>query len=99
MGLGNRSADLCIPSGSAINLTAAPPPPVPPLPPLQTVVVYAATKGYMDKVPVNKIVAAEEAVLKSVDPRIFKVLKSKGKITPEIDAHIKQQLSKVVFPK
>lgn len=68
-------------------------------PSLQTVVVYAATKGYMDKVPVNKIVAAEEAVLASVDPRVFKVLKAKGKITPEVDAHIKQQLQNVVFPK
>ncbi len=41
--------------------------------PLQTVVVYAATKGYLDKVAPNKITEAEEAILKHVDPNIYKV--------------------------
>jgi len=64
----------------------------------QTVAIYAATKGYMDKVPASKITAAEAAVLSHVDKNLFKVLKAKGKITPEIDAHMKQQLSKVAMP-
>ncbi|GIL48654.1 hypothetical protein Vafri_5125 [Volvox africanus] len=59
----------------------------------QTVVVYAATKGYLDKVPVNKITATEDVILKHVDPKIFKVLKAKGKITPEINAHLAQQMT------
>ncbi len=39
----------------------------------QVVVIYAATTGYMDKVPVAAITAAETAVLKHVDPKIYKV--------------------------
>ncbi|PNW87289.1 hypothetical protein CHLRE_02g116750v5 [Chlamydomonas reinhardtii] len=59
----------------------------------QTIVVYAATKGYLDKVPVNQITACEDVILKHVDPRLFKILKAKGKITPEINAHLAQQMS------
>mgnify|MGYP001807211567 CR=1 FL=1 len=55
--------------------------------------VYAATKGYLDKVPVNQITACEDVILKHVDPRLFKILKAKGKITPEINAHLAQQMS------
>jgi F-type H+-transporting ATPase subunit alpha len=60
---------------------------------LQTVVVYAATKGYLDKVPVNKITGTEEVILKHVDPKIFKILKAQGKISPAINAHLAQQMS------
>ncbi|KAG2496881.1 hypothetical protein HYH03_005280 [Edaphochlamys debaryana] len=59
----------------------------------QTIVVYAATKGYLDKVPVNQITATEDVILKHVDERLFKLLKFKGKITPEINAHLAQQCS------
>lgn len=62
------------------------------------VVLYAATKGYLDKVPTNKMTAAEAAILAGVDKNVFKVLKGKGKITPELDAHLKQQISKVQLP-
>ncbi|KAG2452931.1 hypothetical protein HYH02_002270 [Chlamydomonas schloesseri] len=65
----------------------------------QTVVVYAATKGYLDKVPVNKITACEDVILKHVDPRLFKILKAKGKITPEINAHLAQQMSSLPIDK
>lgn len=64
----------------------------------QTVVVYAATKGFMDKVHVSDIGKAEELVLKHVDPLVFKVLKGKGKFTPELDAHLRAQLSAIQFP-
>lgn len=43
----------------------------------QVVVVYAATKGYLDKVPVSETVNAEAAILKHVNPAIYKVLKAK----------------------
>jgi F0F1-type ATP synthase alpha subunit len=42
-------------------------------PPAQVVVVYAATKGYLDKVAVSDITAAETAVLKHVNPAVYKV--------------------------
>ncbi|KAG2422090.1 hypothetical protein HXX76_013569 [Chlamydomonas incerta] len=65
----------------------------------QTVVVYAATKGYLDKVPVNKITECEEVILKHIDPRVFKILKAKGKITPELNAHLAQQMSNLPLNK
>ena len=64
----------------------------------QTVVVYAATKGFLDKVHTSEITNAETAILKHVNPLVYKVLKAKGKITPELDAHIKQQLRAVPLP-
>jgi len=50
--------------------------------------VYAATKGYLDKVSTSNITAAEAAILKHVDPAIYKVLRAKQKITPELNAHL-----------
>jgi F-type H+-transporting ATPase subunit alpha len=56
------------------------------------VVVYAATKGYLDKVSPANITAAEAAILKHVDPNVYKVLRAKGKITPELNAHLHAQV-------
>eukprot|EP00877_Chromochloris_zofingiensis_P000209 jgi/Chrzof1/10189/Cz04g32030.t1_ATPA2 len=64
----------------------------------QVVVVYAATKGYLDKVNTADITAAEAAILKHVDPLIYKVLRAKQKITPELQAHLHSQLTKVPLP-
>ena len=64
----------------------------------QVVVVYAATKGYLDKVATPDITKAEEAILKHVDPAIYKVLKAQSKISPHLAAHINAQLSKVPLP-
>jgi F-type H+-transporting ATPase subunit alpha len=58
----------------------------------QVVVVYAATKGYLDKVSTSDITAAEAAILKHVDPAIYKVLRAKQKITPELNAHMQVRL-------
>jgi hypothetical protein len=52
-------------------------PPVPVPLRAQTVVVYAATKGYLDKVPVNKITGTEDIILKHIDPKVFKVRQSR----------------------
>ena len=64
----------------------------------QTVVVYAATKGFLDKVAPADITAAETAILKHVNPLVYKVLKAKGKITPELNAHLEQQIRGVPLP-
>ncbi|GBF89173.1 ATP synthase F1 subunit alpha, mitochondrial [Raphidocelis subcapitata] len=64
----------------------------------QVVVVYAATKGYLDKVSTSDITAAEASILKHVDPNIYKVLRAKSKITPELAAHLHAQLTKVPLP-
>ena len=64
----------------------------------QVVVVYAATKGYLDKVSTSDITKAEAAILKHVDPAIYKVLRAKGKITPELNAHLHAQITAVPLP-
>mmetsp|Transcript_1046 Transcript_1046/g.2850 ORF Transcript_1046/g.2850 Transcript_1046/m.2850 type:complete len:575 (-) Transcript_1046:269-1993(-) len=64
----------------------------------QTVVIYAATKGFMDKVHPADVTKAEEAVLAHVNPLVYKVLRGKGKITPELDVHLKQQMEGVKMP-
>eukprot|EP00195_Chlamydomonas_chlamydogama_P015240 CAMPEP_0202891444 /NCGR_PEP_ID=MMETSP1392-20130828/1487_1 /ASSEMBLY_ACC=CAM_ASM_000868 /TAXON_ID=225041 /ORGANISM="Chlamydomonas chlamydogama, Strain SAG 11-48b" /LENGTH=576 /DNA_ID=CAMNT_0049575191 /DNA_START=182 /DNA_END=1912 /DNA_ORIENTATION=- len=64
----------------------------------QVVVVYAATKGFLDKVSTSDITAAETAILKHVNPAVYKVLKAKGKITPELNAHLQEQIRKVPLP-
>jgi F-type H+-transporting ATPase subunit alpha len=64
----------------------------------QVVVVYAATKGFLDNVPTNKITAAETAILKHVDPNLFKILRNKHKISPEINHHLQEQIQKVPLP-
>jgi F-type H+-transporting ATPase subunit alpha len=64
----------------------------------QTAVVYAATKGFMDKVHVADITKAEALVLKHLDPRIYKIMKAGNKISPELMAHMNQQIGDIAFP-
>ncbi len=42
----------------------------------------------MPQVSTSDITAAEAAILKHVDPAIYKVLRAKQKITPELNAHM-----------
>jgi F-type H+-transporting ATPase subunit alpha len=53
----------------------------------------------MDNVPVKDIVAAELLVLKHVDPKVMKVLKAQGKISPALNSHLQQQMGRVPFPR
>jgi F-type H+-transporting ATPase subunit alpha len=64
----------------------------------QVVVVYAATKGYLDKVATADITKAETAILENVDPNILKVLRAKHKISPEINVHLQDQMSRIPLP-
>ncbi len=50
------------------------------------------------QVKVADIVAAEQAVLSGVNPGLFKLIKASGKITPQLDAHLRQQLSGIAMP-
>ena len=47
------------------------------------------------QVSTSDITAAEAAILKHVDPNIYKVLRAKQEITPELQAHLHAQLTKV----
>jgi len=64
----------------------------------QVVVVYAATKGYLDKVATADITKAETAILENVDPNVLKVLRAKQKITPELNVHLQDQMSRIPLP-
>lgn len=58
----------------------------------QVIAIYAATKGHMDKTPVEKIPEFEAGLVKFVKdrhPEIYNALKDKGEITPETDAALK----------
>ena len=51
----------------------------------QVVVIYAGTKGYLDKVDVSKISEFEEGVLKEVDSSILDAIRTEGAISDALD--------------
>ena len=55
----------------------------------QVVVVYAATKGYLDKMNVSDISKFEQQLLKEIDPEILKMIREQKSISPELDKKIK----------
>ena len=55
----------------------------------QVVVVYAATKGYLDKMNVSDILKFEQQLLKEIDPEILKMIREQKSISPELDKKIK----------
>lgn len=56
----------------------------------QVVVIYAATKGYLDKLSVSDINAFEQAVLKEIDNQILTQIREKKQISSELNTQIKQ---------
>ena len=54
----------------------------------QVVVIYAGTKGYLDKVDVSKIGEFEEGVLKEVDSSILDAIRTEGSISDALDKKI-----------
>ena len=56
----------------------------------QVVVIYAATKGYLDKLSVSDINAFEQAVLKEIDDQILNQIREKKQISSELNTQIKQ---------
>ena len=55
----------------------------------QVVVVYAATKGYLDKLNVSEIGKFEERLLKEIDPQILNDIKEKKAISEELNQKLK----------
>ena len=51
----------------------------------QVVVVYAATKGYLDKMSVSDILKFEQGLLKECDPEILKGIREKKSIDSSLD--------------
>ena len=54
----------------------------------QVVVVYAGTKGYLDKIGVDKIGAYEAGILKEIDPKLLKTIASEGSISDSLDKEL-----------
>ena len=55
----------------------------------QVVVVYAATKGYLDKLNVSDISKFEQALLKEVDPEILKTIREEKTISDSLNNKLK----------
>ena len=55
----------------------------------QVVVVYAATKGYLDRLNVSDIMSFEQAILKEVDPEIFTTIREQQMISDELNEKLK----------
>jgi F-type H+-transporting ATPase subunit alpha len=63
---------------------------------LETMVVYAGTQGYLDDVPVNKVLAFQNAFLAYVDQSaadLRKDLAEKKELSADIEGRLKQALS------
>jgi proton translocating ATP synthase F1 alpha subunit len=48
----------------------------------QVVVIFAATKGYLDKIQINDILSFEAILLKDIDPNIFNIIRDEKVISP-----------------
>jgi proton translocating ATP synthase F1 alpha subunit len=55
----------------------------------QVVIIYDATKGYLDKMNVSDILPFQEAILKEISPEILKTLKQQQVINEELDKKLK----------
>jgi proton translocating ATP synthase F1 alpha subunit len=54
----------------------------------QVVVIYAGTKGYLDKVDVSRVGDYEEGLLKEVDSSILDAIRTEGSISDALDKKI-----------
>ncbi|KAI8852528.1 ATP synthase subunit alpha [Chytridium lagenaria] len=63
------------------------------------VIIYSGVNGFLDKIPVNKVVAFEAALIPYVQanaPEIFEAIKKESAISPETDKKIKTVLGDFV---
>ncbi len=61
----------------------------------QVAVIYAGTRGYLDKIPVNKIGPFQEALiskLKSTYPQFLEGIRTQKALTPELEGQLKAAL-------
>ena len=69
----------------------------------QIVIIYAGTRGYLDKYPVEKCKEYEEKLYEFIEskyPEIFQLIREKKDLTPEIEEKLKKALDEFdkVFP-
>jgi proton translocating ATP synthase F1 alpha subunit len=58
----------------------------------QVVVIYAATKGYLDKLNISEILPFETALLKEIDPSIFNTIRDEKVLSPATNTKLSQFL-------
>ncbi len=61
----------------------------------QVVVLYGATKGYLDNRSINDIPQFEQAVLQQIDAAILSEIKQKGVISDDLDNRLKKFFAKL----
>ena len=60
----------------------------------QVVVIFAATKGYLDKIALQDILAFEAALLKEIDPSFFTTIRDEKVISPATQTKLAQFMDK-----
>ena len=55
----------------------------------QVIIVYAATKGYLDKLSVSDIHAYEQSLQQEIDPSILTEIREKGSISDDLNGKLK----------
>ncbi len=60
----------------------------------QVVVIFAATKGYLDKISIQDILPFEAALLKEIDPSIFTTIRDEKVISPATQTKLVQFMEK-----
>lgn len=55
----------------------------------QVITVYAATKGYLDKIRVSQILSFEQSLQKEISPEILKEIAQQKTISPQLDEKLK----------
>lgn len=60
----------------------------------QVVVIFAATKGYLDKIQISDIQSFEASLLKEIDPSIFQIIKDEKVISPQTNEKLVQFMDK-----
>ncbi len=60
----------------------------------QVVVIFAATKGYLDKISIQDILPFEAALLKEIDPTLFTTIRDEKVISPATQAKLVQFMDK-----
>ena len=60
----------------------------------QVVVIFAATKGYLDKISISDILPFEAALLKEIDPSIFSTIRDEKVISPATQSKLVQFMDK-----
>jgi len=60
----------------------------------QVVVIFAATKGYLDKIQISDILSFEAQLLKEIDPSIFAAIRDEKVISPATQTKLVQFMEK-----